>query len=233
MKIYKGDIIAKSGIIYEYTEVSGSIDARGSDTKTAFPKLENVGGSIYAFGSDTKTAFPKLENVGGSIDASGDFSSVKTNNDKALLSCQDLLLKSFAKAGFSFADGILAEIISQRGPVAHVKICGKTEISYLVTDGEVFSHGKTLREARDGLLFKIGNRDPSEFKKWKLDTVVTKRDAIRSYRVITGACEGGVRAWMDQRKTPETVTVKKIIELTKGAYEAEKYKEFFTTGGKT
>jgi len=138
-----------------------------------------------------------------------------------------MLLSSFAAAGFSFADGVLARIVSQRGPVSRVVICGKTEVSYLVTDGEAWSHGKTLVEARDGLLYKIGSRDTSEFKAWTLDQEVSKRDAIRAYRAITGACEGGVRAWMDQRNTPETVTVKAIIDLTKGAYGAEAFKGFF------
>jgi hypothetical protein len=51
--------------------VGGSLDARGADTKTAFPKLTTVGGSLYASGADTKTAFPKLTTVGGYLDASG------------------------------------------------------------------------------------------------------------------------------------------------------------------
>src|SRR3990167_7980036 len=112
-----------------------------------------------------------------------------------------MLISSFAAAGFSFADGVLARIVSQRGAVSRVVICGRTEVSYLVTDGESWSHGKTLAEAGDGFMFKIGSRDPSEFKAWTLDSVVSKRDAIRAYRCITGACEGGVRAWMGSRET--------------------------------
>lgn len=135
-----------------------------------------------------------------------------------------------AAAGFSFADGILARIVSKRGPVSRVIVCGKTEVSYLVTDGEAFSHGKTLTEARDGLLYKIGSRDTSELRSWKLDRVVTKRDAIRAYRTITGACEGGVRGWMEQHKTPDNLKVSEIIDLTKGAYGAEKFAGFFKVG---
>jgi hypothetical protein len=62
--VFTGDITAKPGVVYEYTEVTGSVDARGADTKTAFPKLTTVGGSVYASGADTKTAFPKLTTVG-------------------------------------------------------------------------------------------------------------------------------------------------------------------------
>ena len=232
--IHEGDLTAVAGKVYDFEKVTGSVDASGADTKTAFPKLTSVGGYVDARGADTKTAFPKLTSVGGSVDASGadlDLSRVKQNSAEAATEtpnkCRRLLLSSFAAAGFSFADGVLARIVSSRGPVSRVVICGRTDVSYLVTDGEAFSHGKTLTEARDGLLFKIGKRDPSEFKAWTPDTVVSKRDAIRAYRTITGACEGGVRAWMEQRRVPETIAVKDIIELTKGAYGAEQFKKFF------
>ena len=153
---------------------------------------------------------------------------VKESDPTAAQKCRAMLLSSFAAAGFSFADGVLARIVSQRGPVSRVIICGRTDISYLVTDGEAFSHGKTLAEARDSLMFKIGNRDTTEFKSWTLEKTVSKRDAIRAYRNITGACEGGVRAWMQNRQTPDSVTVSEIIRLTEGAYGAEQFKDFFS-----
>ena len=256
-EVFKGDITAEAGKVYEYERVTGSIYAGGADTKTAFPKLTSVGGDIYASsgniekgafpkltsvggyisassGKIEKGAFPKLTSVGGNISASsGDFSHVKVNDANAANRCRAMLLASFEAAGFSFADGILVRIVSQRGPVSRVVICGKTEISFLVTDGEAFSHGKTLAAARDGLLYKIGSRDTSEFKKWTMESVVTKRDAIRAYRTITGACEGGVRAWLEkQGETPEKIAVKEIIVLTAGAYGAEAFKGFFAGGDK-
>ena len=211
--------------------MGGYLYASGADTKTAFPKLTSVGGSVDAMGADTKTAFPRLTSVGGSMDASGadtgDMSRVKFNDPEAPSRCRAALLSAFAAAGFSFADELLARIVSKRGPISRVVICGKTEISYIVTDGEAYSHGKTLAEARDGLLYKIGSRDKSEFKAWTLDKVVTKRDAIRAYRTITGACEGGVRSWMEQRSTPESLPVSAIISLTEGAYGADEFRKFF------
>src|SRR3990167_2827788 len=136
------------------TSVGGSIYASGADTKTAFPKLTSVGGYIYASGADTKTAFPKLTSVGGYIYASGAdtktaFPCAKINDAGAAARCRAMLLSAFSAACFSFADGVLARIVFRRGPVSRVVICGKTEVSYLVTDGEAWSHGKTLAEARD------------------------------------------------------------------------------------
>ena len=202
-----GDMVAEKGIVYDYEEIGGYIDARGADTKTAFPKLTSVGGGI---------------------DARGDWSKVQTSDTSTLARCRAMLLSSFAAAGFSFADGILARIVSSRGPVSRVVVCGKTNVSYLVTDGDAWSHGNSLREARDGLLYKIGSRDTSEFKAWTLDKEVSRRDAIRAYRTITGACEAGVRGWMEQHKVPESITVERAIKMTNGAYGSESFKKFFS-----
>ena len=206
--VHEGDLIATPGVIYDYT---------------------SVGGSLYARGADTKTAFPKLTSVGGYLDASGAWSHVKTNvgSSETIARCRAALLASFAAVGFSFADGVLAKIVSQRGNVSRVIICGKTEVSYLVTDGSAWSHGETLKAARDGLLYKVGSRDTSEFKAWARDKKISKRDAIRAYRTITGACEAGVKNWMSTHNVPESLTVGDVIAMTKGAFGAGEFAEFF------
>ena len=208
--IHKGDLTAEPGVVYDYTEVTGYIDA---------------------IGADTRTAFPALTSVGGSINARGDWASIKTNDTEAESRCRALLMAAFAAAGFSFADGVLAKIISQKGPVSRVIIVGKTQISYLVTDGDAWSHGDTLRKARDGLLYKIGSRDTSEFKGWALDRKVTKREAIRAYRTITGACEPGVKNWMSTHEIAGSLTIAKVIELTHGSYGSEIFATFFKENG--
>ena len=186
--------------------------------------LKAEAGRVY----DYKRVTGYIYASGGKIEAGAFPKQIKTNDTEAANKCRAMLLSSFAAAGFSFADGILARIVSQRGPVTRVVICGRTEVSFLVTDGEAWSHGKTLAEARDGLLYKIGSRDTSEFKKWTMESVVTKRDAIRAYRTITGACESGVRNWMEkQGNTPDTITVSGIVAMTVGAYGAETFKGFF------
>ena len=248
-KIFNGDLIVKSGEVYDYEEITGYIYANEA-TKATFPKLTSVGGYIDARGATVD--FPKLTSVGGYIDATGatvDFPKLtsvggyicadgntkatfpkltKQNDDNAMDKCLKKLEKSFEKSGYSFSDGILSEIVQRKGNLYRVKICGKTKISYLVTDGNSWSHGKSLKEARDGLMFKIGNRNTSEFKSWNLDKIISKRDAIRAYRMITGACEQGVREWMRQRQTPDKISVKDLIKLTKNAYGNEAFEKFFT-----
>ena len=194
--------------------------------------LKSVGGSVF-INSNCELKAERLESVGSSVsinsNAKANFSkSIKKNDITAQAKCRKHLEKSFEKSGYSFADNILSEIIQKKGNLYKVRICGKTEISYLVTDGEAYSHGATLQEARDGLMFKISSRDTSEFKSWKLSKIISKRDAIRAYRMITGACEQGVRQWMNQQgKTPEKISVKDLIKLTKGAYGNETFEKFF------
>jgi hypothetical protein len=204
--------------------VGGYIDASEADTRAAFPKLTSVGGSIYASGADTRAAFPKLTSVGGYIDATGDWKHIEQSNPTR---CQAMLLKSFAKSGYSFADNMLAKVVSTKGLVSRVIIAGKTKVSYLVSDGEAWSHGETLKAARDGLMFKIGSRDTTEYKKWNLDTTISLSQAIKSYRRITGACEQGVKLWMEGHKVPESMTIAQAIELTCGAYGNITYGNFF------
>ena len=132
--------------------------------------------------------------------------------------------------GLYFADGILAKLISRKGRVARVQIIGKTEMSYVVEDGDGnYSHGKTLKEARDGLLYKLSSRDTSEFKKWTLKTSVSLGDAIKAYRAITGACEGGVRGFCEQQgELPKKLTLTEVVKRTKGAYGNDAFAKFFS-----
>ena len=59
--VLDGNLVAVAGVVYDYMEITGDVDAGGADTKTAFPKLTSVGGAVDAFGADTRTAFPKLQ----------------------------------------------------------------------------------------------------------------------------------------------------------------------------
>ena len=230
-KVFEGDLIVEGEQTFDYVKVTGSIIAH-EGSKLSLPALTSCGGYIIAH-QGSKLSLPALTSCGGYIYAHEGSKlsrpeSVEKNDPTVAQRCRAMLLSAFTAAGFSFADGILARIVSQRGPVSRVVICGKTEVTYLVTDGESFSHGETLAKAREGLLYKIGNRDTTEFKVWTLDREVSKRDAIRAYRTITGACETGARAWMEQRQTPEKITVQGIIDLTKGAYGAKSFKNFFS-----
>ena len=126
------------------------------------------------------------------------------------------------------ADGILSEIVEHKGNVYKVKNYGSDNISYLVKDGDVYSHGKTLKEAKESLIYKLSNRDTSAYKDYKLDTKVSKKEAIQMYRAITGACEQGTRMFVERlEKVPKNLTIKKIIELTEMQYGNNSFRQFF------
>ena len=124
------------------------------------------------------------------------------------------------------ADGILSEVINHKGNVYRVKNYGEEEITYLIKDGDTYSHGDTLKEAKDSLVYKISNRDTSVYKGYTLETIVTLEQAIKMYRVVTGACEGGTRHFVETHKLPKKMTVKELIEITQGKYGNDKLVEF-------
>jgi hypothetical protein len=127
------------------------------------------------------------------------------------------------------ADGILSEVIKKKGNVYHVKNYGSDEITYLIEKDGVYSHGDTLKEAKESLIYKIGNRDTSQYQNMTLDTVLTKEEAIKMYRVITGACEAGTRYFVENvlEKDIKKVSIREVIKLTEGQYNCNKLQEFF------
>ena len=135
--------------------------------------------------------------------------------------------------GYIKVDNIFTRIISERGNVMRVQRIAHKEIEYLVTDGDGrWAHGKTLKEAKDSLIYKISSRDTSKYQIWELGTEVTHAEAIEAYRVITGACVLGTRHFCETilgDKKKDKYTIAEVIELTKGQYGAETFKSFFCT----
>ena len=136
---------------------------------------------------------------------------------------------SWRNGKYRVFDGIFCEVLEQRKNVIKVKI--KNSIGYVVTDGINYSHGETIKEAKKDLIYKLSNRDTSAYEGWTLDTKITKKEAIESYRVITGACEFGTKNFVKSlENTPRKLTPAVVIKLTKGRYGHEKYKEYFEEG---
>jgi hypothetical protein len=126
-------------------------------------------------------------------------------------------------------DGILSEVIKEKHNILHVKNHGEGKISYIVKDGDVYSHGATLEEAKKSLKYKISNRDTTQYKDYTLDTKLSLTDLIRCYRVITGACEGGAKYFIEQNKIEDReYVIKEFIDITKGQYGNETFAKFFS-----
>nr|DAE46854.1 MAG TPA: hypothetical protein [Caudoviricetes sp.] len=85
-----------------------------------------------------------------------------------------------------------------------------------------------MKDARESFIYKISNRDTSQYKGLKLDDVVSKEDAIKMYRVITGACEFGTKNFVNSlEKVKSKYSIRELIELTDGRYGSDRFKEFF------
>ena len=126
------------------------------------------------------------------------------------------------------ADDILSKVISKKGDIYKVINHGETKQSYLIKSGDKYSHGATLKQARDSLVYKLADRDTSKYKDFTLKTVLKKDEAISCYMSITGACERRTKYFVDkQEKLKSKMTIQEIIELTKGQYGNYSFSKFF------
>lgn len=143
---------------------------------------------------------------------------------------KELSFETYLERGYVKADGIIQKLISRKR-LETIEVFEVenhfSEKSFVVKKGEIFSHGKTIKEAKESLKFKISTRDTSEYKKWGLKTTVSQAKMIQAYRAITGACEFGVRDFFKGKKIPLKLRVSKAIEITAGNYGNKEFENFF------
>ena len=136
-------------------------------------------------------------------------------------------IQTWQNGKYQKIDGIFCEVIKDRKNIKTCKKVGSGEIFYIVTDGIKYSHGKTIKEAKADLIYKISNRDTSRFKNLDINSVLTLSEAIECYRVITGACEFGTKSFLTSIEVKKQYSIKEIIELTQNQYGNENFKTFF------
>jgi hypothetical protein len=129
-------------------------------------------------------------------------------------------------------DQIFCEVVSNRGSVWKVKKINQDKVFYIVTDGEKFAHGDSIKEARESLIFKIKDRDTSKYKGLKKSSKLSYPEMIQCYRTITGACEFGVRNFISTNipKPKNKYSIQEIITLTKNQYGNSEFSIFFNKG---
>ena len=127
------------------------------------------------------------------------------------------------------ADGMFTEIVHRRGNIFKVKKLNDDKIFYLVTDGNnKWSHGVTLKQAKDDLIYKIKSSDTSEYKNFTKDTSVSFEKGIEMYRTITGACSFGVKDFVKTKNIKnKKYKISEIIKITENSYGHKEFKEFF------
>jgi hypothetical protein len=126
------------------------------------------------------------------------------------------------------ADGIFAEVISHKANVWKLKSINRPEVFFLVTDGQDrYAHGDSLAEATADLAFKTSDRDKSQYVNLTLATELTYSDAIKMYRVVTGACSAGTKDFIQSHNIEtRSYTVKEILKLTNGQYGHNQLQSF-------
>lgn len=216
----------KDDLILDYLDLEGAPFRKLPDNLIAFNYLN--------FKDTYITKFPK------NIIACIIYSNLPINDDKYVHLSHDMykLKEKYINIThpsgrkFLYVDGILSEVIKKRGNVYHVRNSVNAPISYLVTDGENnWAHGRTLKEAKEDLLFKIRRRNLGDYSTLTLDDKLTYEEAIMCYRVITGACRAGTLRFLEEhnliKNHKKEYTIKEIIELTKDYYNSDVFRNFF------
>ena len=184
--------------------VGGSLDLQGTAI-TSLPDNLTVGGSLYLRGTAiTAPKFIKRPSSRFSFDL------------KLSIECK------FNIKGFSIADGILARILHSKGAVKKIRIWGKKEESYLVSDDNGnFAHGETIAKAREDLIYKSVAKFDG-----KLPKKATGKEWIGIYRAATGACGAGIKHFVEQsgKDIEAEYTAKQIATLAQGQFGHEKFK---------
>ena len=206
--------------------VGGGLDLRGTGI-TSLPDNLTVGGSLDLCGTGI-TSLPDNLTVGGRLllGCTGITDTSKVNRKFEV----DLVRKIWANSKYIKADGIFSEKLRHRGNVWEVRKIVGGETFFIVTDGHgKYAHGTTIREAKQDLMYKIANRDKSEYEHLNLDSELTFEEAIECYRVITGACSFGTKDFVENHLTEkkEKYTIREMIALTDGRYGNKTFEDFF------
>ena len=204
----------------ENLTVGGWLDLRGTQI-TALPENLTVGGRLDLRGTQI-TELPENLTVGGSLDLRG---TQITDTSKVV----KLKNGDYKEGQYIYCDGILTHVKCKRKVGEYDLYVGKTKGKNVVSDGELYAHCTTLRDGIADLLFKrAADRGAEQYKDLKLDSVMTRDEAITMYRIITGACRAGTERFVSSLKElKDTYTVREVLEITEGQYNADKIAEFF------
>jgi len=197
--------------------VGGSLDLRGTAI-TALPDNLTVGGSLDLVGTAI-TALPDNLTVGGSLYLRGTaITDKEVNKPNTLLQWKD--------GKYILVDGIFTEVTNKYGKLYHIKKIGSKQESYLYGHGKIFAHGETIEKAKEDYTFKKLS-DKLKHAPIKENTIID----IRYYRLITGACEMGVRDWMQRNNiSSENIKAKELLPLLRktNAYGLERFEKLIT-----
>ena len=214
-----GDIDLSKGATLDAPSLatSGDIDLREGATLAA-PLLATLG-SIY-LSKDATLDAPMLATAGSiylSEGATLDANIFKKINHKSVDG------RLFIIESEKSTNGI--KIYSGWNFVSMIKKAIKKEICFVAEKGDFTAHGETVKKAISDLQFKIIaeklKKDPI-----KKDTVID----VNYYRTVTGACEFGVRSFIDSHKLKKSYKASELLPILEknNAWGLEKIKSLIT-----
>jgi len=120
-----------------------------------------------------------------------------------------------------FTDGVFSYVLKTTKGVKKVRT-ENGEVLYIVGDDQGnFAHGKTIKEARADLVYKVTAKFDGT-----LPESATGAEWVAIYRAATGACAAGCRNFVEGQSLDlaETYTKAQVKALTAGQYGSEKLK---------
>ena len=189
-------------------------------TEEQFYGRERVGGSLDL---RSLTSIPEGFNptVGGYLYLNS-LTSIPEGFNKSKFENQSIPFMKWGKGKgeYIFCDNRFSEVISKKGDVWKLKDVNKKNEYYLITDNKgKYAHGNSIKEAKEDLIYKITNRDKSEFKGMDVTKKLPFGKCIEMYRVITGACSTGTRHFIESKGVKsKSYSIKEIAVITKDNY---------------
>ena len=183
--------------------------------------MDNNGGSLDL--SNTQiTSLPEGLTVGGSLCLGG---TQITNPDHY----KKLRNGDAVEGKYIYCDDMLVHIKRKRKIGEYTFYVGKIKGLNVLTDGENYAHCASFRDGLADLEFKKAkDRGAEQYKSYTMETVVSAKEAMTMYRIITGACKAGTEYFVNGlQKVKKKYTVREIIDLTEGQYRSEVFKQFF------
>ncbi|MCM1339991.1 MAG: hypothetical protein NC191_10005 [Muribaculaceae bacterium] len=126
-------------------------------------------------------------------------------------------------------DDVQTIILKRRKNIIQGKFLNDKTNCFIFQKNNVSAHGKTVKQAYRDWLFKTSDRDVSKYENLQPNEVHELNFWIVAYRTITGACSFGTENYLENNKDKykEKMTLKEVLEATKGQYGHNTFREFF------
>jgi hypothetical protein len=194
----------------------------GSFTTVSLPVLTQCGNDCFIGDSFTTVSLPVLTQCGNDCFIGDSFTTVSLRKKEYQVkyidgSCFVIEAERTSK-GIRIYSGYNLLGMDKKKILKHN--------CFVASKDNFYAHGETLKKAISDLQFKVV-AEKLKKEPIKADTEIT----INHYRLITGACEMGVKSWMQQNGIKvEKIKAKDLLPILKNtnAYGLEKFKSLIT-----